>query len=432
MISLDPSAHEQGRALWMQVGPGVGYGISDDVAGQIRTDRRASLQQSISTIDICVSVIEGYFQSAPMTIQRIIDGKAKRVKNHPLAHLVEVAPWGTDTATEWIGVMAQEFERTGNALGIIHRHVDSGMVVGIEPFTLADCKLQRSKDGTMIWQLNDEAFSYNPASGDLPPIFHAAQNRKAVRRPMTQDGYQYFGCSPVRAARIEAETNIFGSEFFRDQVYLGGRGQVAIVDGNPPDQTDRDTLDRASKELTENLSNPANRGTVPVFPKYSQVIQLAADMEFLQYVRYSDEKLTALYKVPIHFINNMERATYSNIQTVVEHFVTRTMMNKYLIFEAAFKRQVIGYKGAAKNLHMKFVTDDLIKADPVKQAARMKAYAQQGAYTINEIREKEGTLDPLEGEAGEQRYINGKLISVGSDEDDAMPPDGSLPGGEDE
>ena len=69
-----------------------------------------------------------------------------------------------------------------------------------------------------------------------------------------------------------------------------------------------------SKRLTKTLSNPSNRGTVPVFPKDTEVVQLAKDIEFLDKMRYADEKLTALHMVPLLFINNMEKATYDNMK----------------------------------------------------------------------------------------------------------------------
>ena len=400
------------RSLWLGVGPGVGYGISDDVQGQVRSDNSPWFGQALATTDACVRVIEGYFQEAPMSIQRMVNDKLQRVKGHPLAHLVEVSPDGISTATEWIGILAQEFERTGNAMGIIRR--DGQYILAIEPFTRADATL--TKDGNYyIWQIGSETFTWNPAE-EMPPIFHAAQNKLAPRRPIAVDCQHMFGVSPVRAARLEMEVNLHGMEYFRDSMYLGGRGQIAIVDGSPADQTDQ-TLDAASKRLTETLSNPSNRGTVSVFPKDTQVVQLAQDADFLDKMRYSDEKLAALYKVPLLFINNMERATYDNITTIVEYFVTRTMQNKYNIFEAAFKRQVIGYRGVFKNLYMKFMTAELLKADPIKHAQRVKTFAALGAYKIDELREQEGTLDPVGGELGEQRYILGKPTLVKTKEE---------------
>ena len=239
MISLHEHSgwndRDRMRSLWLGVGPGVGYGVSSDVDGQLRSNNSPNFGEPLSTIDACVRVIEGYFQSAPMSIQRMSNDKLTKVRGHTLSHLVEVSPDGVNTATEWIGIMAQEFERTGNAMGIIRR--SDNVVLAIEPFTRADATLSKD-NGRYIWSIGGEEFVHDPSSLELPPIFHATQNRLAPRRPMMVDCQYMFGISPVRAARLEMEASLHGVEYFRDSMLLGGRGQVAIVNGEPADQTD--------------------------------------------------------------------------------------------------------------------------------------------------------------------------------------------------
>lgn len=419
MISLHAENGRYERSLWMGVGPGVGYGLSDDVSGNIRIQRQPGLAGALSTIDICISVIEGYFQAAPMSIQRRLkDGKLEKLSSHALSMLVEVSPNGVDTAPEWIGILAQEFERTGNAMAIIHRNAERVMM--LEPFRLGDAEVTKS-GAVYTWRIGGEVIVHDTLSGMPAPIFHVAQNRRARRQDGDASCQHLFGSSPVRNARLEMEASAYGQQYFRDMMYLGGRGQVGIVDGDPqvPEQEE---LNSKSKQMTEVLSNPQNRGTVPIFPKDTEIVQLAHDLKFLETMRYADEKLAGLYKIPMLFINNLERSTYSNARTVVEHFVTQTMANKYRLFEAAFKRQVIGYRGPLKNIYMKFVTDDLLKDDPVKQSMRVKTFAGLGALKVDEIRDAYGSnVDPIGGKDGEARFIGSK--QVGSDaEAEPIPP----------
>ncbi|CRH17133.1 hypothetical protein CM318V1_1400002 [Carnobacterium maltaromaticum] len=48
--------------------------------------------------------------------------------------------------------------------------------------------------------------------------------------------------------------------------------------------------------------------------EYQQMGISQLDMQFIESQRFNSQKIAAIYKVPLHKINEMGRATYSNIE----------------------------------------------------------------------------------------------------------------------
>ena len=404
------------RSLWGYVGPGLFYGLSDKVAGRLRRVRVSGLNDPVSTVDICVGVIEAHFKTAPMTLVRKIDErKYEPATDHYLHPIFTVSPNGTDTPVDWIGILAQEYERTGNALGLLFRDKQN-RVEAIQPVRRIDVTITYDKTARMfVYRYGGVEYPYDVR---FPPFLHVTQNRAAAPYPFNMNGDFLFGRSPVTRAREELLTSAYGIDYFKDMMRLGGRGQVAIIGptASIPMATQED-YDKESKRISEVLSEPENRGTVPLLPKGTDVKHLAEmqqDRAFLLIMRYSDEKVCALYKVPLHYINNMERATYANIREVVRHFVGFSMLNKFRSFESAFKRQVIGYSRENRDIFLRFRHEELLRGDPKSYAEYVSKFAAMGALKMDEIRAefKEG-LDPLGADGGEDRYIGKTRISGG-------------------
>ena len=403
------------RSLWGYVGPGLFYGVSDRVSGRLRRVGRAGFMDPVSTVDACVGVIEAHFKTAPMSlVRRIDDTKYEPASDHYLDPIFSVSPNGTDTPVDWIGILAQEYERTGNALGLIFRDRQR-RVEAIQPVRRMDVRLvydEQSKLPVYVYGGREYPFDIQ-----YPPFLHVTQNRVASPYPFNMNGDFLFGRSPVSRARDEILASAYGIDYFKDMMRLGGRGQVAIIGPlatiAPKTQED---YDKESKRISEVLSEPENRGTVPLLPKGTDVKHLAEmqqDRAFLLIMRYSDEKVCALYKVPLHYINNMERATYDNIREVVRHFVGFTMLNKFKSFESAFKRQVIGYNRDNRDIYLRFEHEELLRGDPKSFAEYVAKFAQLGSLTVDEVRSAYGKgLDPLgPNNGGDDRFIGKTRVS---------------------
>ena len=406
------------RSVWSYVGPGLFYGISDAVSGKLRRVSRAGINDPVSTVDACVGIIEAHFKTAPMALVRRVDEqKYEPAKGHYLEPIFTISPNGTDTPVDWIGILACEYERTGNALGLILRD-RQGRVESIQPVRRMDVRITFDRAaGLFVYQYGGKEYPFDVLR---PPFLHVTQNRAAAPYPYNMNGDYLFGRSPVSRAREELLTSAYGIDYFKDMMRLGGRGQVFISGKVSTVQaTTQDEIDEQSKRISEVLSEPENRGTVPIFPKDTDVKHLSdmqQDRSFLLIMRYTDEKVCALYKVPLHYINNMERATFSNIREVVRHFVGFTMINKFRSFEAAIKRQVIGYDRQNRDVYLRFLHEELLRGDPKSYAEYVNKFASMGAITIDEIRAEYGKgLDPLGAEnGGDDRYIGKTRISGGN------------------
>ncbi|MGL5665072.1 MAG: phage portal protein, partial [Shewanella sp.] len=121
----------------------------------------------------------------------------------------------------------------------------------------------------------------------------------------------------------------------------------------------------------------------------------AEDSQFLETRKFQLEEICRLYRVPLHMVQNTDRATFSNIENLGIGFINYTLVPYFTRIE---QRINVGLVKKSKQgiLYAKFNAGALLRGD---MKSRFDAYStgiNWGIYSPNECRELED-LNPRTG-----------------------------------
>jgi HK97 family phage portal protein len=145
------------------------------------------------------------------------------------------------------------------------------------------------------------------------------------------------------------------------------------------------------------------------------------DAQWLETRKYTRSEIAGLFRVPAHLINDLDRATFSNVEHLGQEFATLCIAPWAVRIEKALNRTLFT-EAERGQYFVKFNLGGLVRGDIL---SRFNAYAtarQNGWMTANEIRELED-MNPAEG--GDELLVNGNMIPI--DQAGAEPEPPALP-----
>lgn len=212
-------------------------------------------------------------------------------------------------------------------------------------------------------------------------------------RIFTLDGLT--GLSPVAYAKqavgLGLATEEHGSRLF---------GNGAVTSGVL--QTDQYLKDDAYERLKtdfesrhQGLANAHKPMILEMGLKWQQISLSAEDAQFLETRKFQLEEICRIFRVPLHMVQNTDRATFNNIENLGIGFINYSLVPYLTRIEQRINMGLVkpSKQGA---FYAKFNTGALLRGD---MKSRFDAYStgiNWGIYSPNECRELE-ELNPREG-----------------------------------
>lgn len=205
------------------------------------------------------------------------------------------------------------------------------------------------------------------------------------------------GLSPLGAAREAAGFALaldeFGSVWFKQ----GGKpsGIVTI----PNFIKDPKHREIARENLNQMLGGLSNAHKFALFeggmkPEPWGEMPLK-DMEYLLLKKFTTPELCRIYRVPLHMVSDLDKATFSNIEQQSQEFVTYTLMPYFVRIESGASRWLLAPKERG-SVFLRFNPEGLLRADTAARANFYQSALQNGYMSRNEVRAKEN-LNRVDG-----------------------------------
>ena len=135
------------------------------------------------------------------------------------------------------------------------------------------------------------------------------------------------------------------------------------------------------------------------------------EAQFLETRKFQVTEICRIFRVPPHMIGDLERATFSNIESQNISFAVHTIRPWLVRIEQAVNRALISENEKGR-FYVQFNIDGLMRGD---YKSRMEGYAiarQNGWMSANDIRALEN-LNPIsEAEGGDAYLVNGNMIPI--------------------
>jgi HK97 family phage portal protein len=330
----------------------------------------------------CVKVLSESVAQLPLILyERTENDGKKRASDHPLYELLHDQANGWTSAFEFRLDMQASLCLHGNAFAFINR-------VG-------------GRIAELI-QLPADTVSVDVDAVTMEPVY-TVTGKDGVRRIYgRQDilhlrtlGNCHIGASPIRLAR---EAIGLGLTMERHAGRLFGAGARPSGVFKYAKTISKEALERLKKSFNAAHSGAENSGSTLILEDgmdFAPHEFKSVDLQFLELRRHQVAEVARVFRVPLHMLQDLERTTHGNAETMGRQFVALTLLPWLKLWEGAIRRSLLTPDERA-TYYAEFLVDDLTRAD---LAARFAAYAQavtNGILNPNEIRAAENR-PPYEG-----------------------------------
>ena len=350
----------------------------------------------VSAVYACVRVIAETIASLPLNVFEATDKGGVKALEHPLQRLLHDEPNPEMTSFIWRETMLSHLLLWGNSYCQILRTGRNG-IVGLYPLLPDHMAVDRDTKGKLT-------YTYTTSEGRMEQL----NPEDVLHIPgLGFDGVM--GYSPIALEKAAIGLGIaaeeYGSKFFQN----GARPSGILT--HPNTVKDPAAL-RASWNAAYGGSGNASR--VAVLEEGMTFVPLSMpnnEAQFLETRKFQVTEICRIFRVPPHMIGDLERATFSNIESQNISFAVHTIRPWLVRIEQAINKTLIPENEKGR-YYAQFNIDGLMRGD---YKSRMEGYAiarQNGWMSANDIRALEN-LNPISEEEGGNAYlVNGNMIPI--------------------
>lgn len=112
------------------------------------------------------------------------------------------------------------------------------------------------------------------------------------------------------------------------------------------------------------------------------------DAQFIEAMRFDRAEIANIYDIPLHMVNELDRATYSNIEQENLSFLQNTINPSLVQYQEEFANKLFTEREQSK-YYINVNLDMILRADTKTRGEFYKIMLDKGVYSINEVRELE-------------------------------------------
>lgn len=369
-----------------------------------RVDEKSAMQ--IATVYACVRLLAETVAGLPLHLYRFTDTEEKskeRAKDHPLYRLLYRQPNPEMTSFTFREVMMTHLLLWGNCYAQIIRDGKNG-ILGLYPLLPENVEVDRDEKGRIYYiyhAYTDEkpGEKYKDILFRRDEIFHVPG--------LGFNGL--VGFSPIAMMKNALGTTLavekYGSSFFRNGAQPSGVLEHPGTLKNPA---------KIRENWSEVYGGANNAHKIAVLEEdmhYKPISLPPEDSQFLSTRQYGVNEICRIFRVPPHMVQDLEHATFSNIEHQSIDFVVHTLTPWLVRFEQAIVKDLL--LGEEQEVYFpKFNVDGLLRGD---YQSRMQGYAtgiSNGFLSPNDVHRLENMdLIPAE-KGGDDYYMNGGYVRL--------------------
>lgn len=352
----------------------------------------------IMAVFACVRLKSETIASLPFNMYKKKKVGKEKAESHPLYSLLHDIPNPEQTSFEFIQMMEVCKMLCGESFAEIVR----------DPITMDITELWPIPNNyiTPYYYIDTQRLAYykvtlpNGGTQNLYPeqVWHwkgLAKERTKVFQPIVM---------AREALGLALAAEEYGERFFSNGTNVGG-----IIEY--PDKLESEAATRfreSIREKYEGLSKANRLIFLEQGSKFTAVNTPNDKAQFIDTRKFQVIEICRFFNIPPDMIQDLERATFSNIEQQSIRFVIYSIRPELVYIEqSAFKDLLL--PGERKKYYFKLNVDALLRGD---FKTRMDGYAvgiQNGIYSPNKVLELED-MDTFEG--GDTHMVNGNMIPV--------------------
>jgi len=356
----------------------------------------------LSTVWSCVKVISETIASLPISLyEKDANNKRYVLFNNPLHTLIGEQPSSIYNSFGFFERALIDLCLDGNFFAYIERN-NGGLPTQIIPIQCDDVSVYVSPDGREVY--------YNiEQNNSIPyPITGKVSSDNILHiKGISTDGI--IGKSPIQTAAeslgISLSIEQFAGSFFKNGASVGG-----IL--KHPGTLKPETAKRLRASWNQSYSGSINAGKTAILEEGMEFSprQIPNNQaQFLETRQYQVSDICRIFRVPNHLVNDLQNATYSNIEAQQIDFTTHTISPWIKRIEMALNQKLIPFNQKGKQ-YFKFNLTALLRGDSKSRADYYRTLVNIGVMSPNEVRNFEDMN--YMGEESDKVYMQSNMMPL--------------------
>ena len=350
----------------------------DDVPGTPGyTNINTQTAMKYTAVFACVRVLSETLASMPIMLYRKkTDGDRESKNDLAVYDILHNAPNDEMSPFNFKEACMVALNTGGNAVceRLVNRY---GQLVGLYPYPWSMVQIDRNKEtGRLVYKIRDGT---KLRELDRSQVFHIPG--------LSFDGV--IGMTPIEYAGsaicLGLSYEQFGNSFFNN----GANASGAFTH---PNSLSDIAFERLKADLTKNYTGLANTGKPMILEEgmdFKPFTIKPVDAELLGNKKFQIEDVARIYRVPLHLIQNLDKATFSNIEQQSLEFVMYTMLPWFKRWEENINMQLLTQQERMAGYYLEFKIDSLLRGDAKSRAEAYSIARQWGWMSVNDIRKLE-------------------------------------------
>ncbi|WP_438445898.1 phage portal protein [Gorillibacterium sp. sgz5001074] len=365
----------------------------------------------VDTVYACIKILSDSVSKLPLKVYQEDDSGIQKAARHYLYPLLKLRPNPYMSAADFWKAM-EAHRAIGNAYASIEVDRRTGKIVGLWPMDSRKVK---------VW-VDDAGLLPEPTSKYLSSrtrLWYEVDVGNGEKRKLMPDEVLHFkgsitldgliGVHVLDYLRCTVENAAAAGKFINNFYKQGLQTKGLVQYTGSLDNTAKQIFREQFESMSSGLKNSHRIALMPLGYQYTPLSLTMADAQFLENTQLTIRQLANAFGVKMHQLNDLSRATYSNVEQSQLGFYSDQLQPTLTTYEQELTYKLFLEDELASGYFVKFNVDSILRAD---LKTRYEAYGkgvEKGFITPNEVRALEDK-PPMPG--GDQLVFNGNVIPL--------------------
>lgn len=347
---------------------------------------------TLGAVYACIYILSSSIAQLPLNVMRRHGNMIEVATDHPAYWLLHDEPNDWQTSYKWRETMQAHVLGWGNGYTEVVRNT-RGEVKELRRHCPWNVELLKRGDRWLYSVVHEDDAGVSAVSPE--DMIHVRALGAQGRR----------GVSLIRQHAETIGLGLAAQKYGKDFFDGGGRPTGLITSKGELNKDSWGRLKEVWAKAVASLRQSENKTLMlPADLDYKSITIAPEDAQFLETRKLNRSEVAGIFNVPAHMINDLEKATFSNISEQAVGFVRHTMMPWILNWEQEINRRVFTRAERAAGYYAKFNLGGLLRGTPKERAELYHYGITDGWMDRNEAR----ALEDMNPRAG----LDELLISV--------------------
>lgn len=367
--------------------------------GSVNVKGKNALKQT--TVYTCIRILSDTMSKLPCKM--IQEGQGiQQITDDYLVPLIKLRPNPFMSARDFWATMEAQRNLRGNSYAYID-FAGNGRIRGLFPL---------QSDSVEIWVDDEGLFN---SKNKLWYIVTLKTGERIKLTPFqilhvktfTLDGIS--GITPVEYLKTTIESGKSSEEYVKKffQKGLSVKGIIQYVGDLTPEQKKK--FIEKFEEMSSGLENSHGVSMLPIGYQFQPIALSMVDAQFLENTKLNAQQIGAAFGIKMHQLNDLSRATFTNIESQQLEFYIDTIQTNVTAYEQELTYKLLLDSQIRAGKGFKFNINAIIRADIKTRYEAYRTGIQGGFITPNEARSWED-MSPKEG--GDDLICNGNMQKI--------------------